>query len=137
MFISKEEEKHTGYPETTNATDNNAVEFNRREYVVSTCLGTTCYRSNYSGVVPRQVFTPYDYLLISVAFVVLWVSDVKKGICSAIFYNELLQLSQKVKWHGLECIGMYLHSSIYNSILLSFRRRSIELSQIDFQRHIT
>ena len=51
----------------TRLTTTNAVEINRREYGVNTCLGIT----DPWQVVPRQVFSPYDCLLISVAFVVL------------------------------------------------------------------
>ena len=62
---------------------------NRREKVVTTCMGTSCHGSVFTTdqtdpwqVVPRQVFTPDDCLLIPVAFVVLcrggcpWVTSV-------------------------------------------------------------
>ena len=72
MYFPREQ-KHNGYPETTNATDNNnLVEINRREKGVNTCLGTSCHGSETDPwqLVPRQVFTPFDCLLISVEFVV-------------------------------------------------------------------
>ena len=56
----------TGYPETTNATYNKR----RRE------------KGDPWQVVPRQVFTPCDCLLISVAFVVLFLGHRYDAILS-------------------------------------------------------
>ena len=61
------------YPETTNATDNNKrSEINRQSEGVNTCLEQIATdQTDPWQVVPRQVFTPYECLLVSVAFVVL------------------------------------------------------------------
>ena len=68
-------------PETTNATDNNKRSWNQQVGVpVWEQLATD--QTDPWQVVPRQVFTPNDCLLISVAFVVLcrigcfWVTNV-------------------------------------------------------------
>ena len=64
-------------------TTTNTVETNRWEYGVNTCLGQLAMdQTDLWQVVPRQVFTPYNCSLISVAFIVLccggclWVTGV-------------------------------------------------------------
>ena len=44
FILSPTDTTHTGYPETTNATDKNKIK--RREYGVNTCLRTTYHGSN-------------------------------------------------------------------------------------------
>ena len=49
----------------TRLTTTNAVEINRREWGVDTCLGTIATdQTDPWQDVPKQVFTPYDCLLI-------------------------------------------------------------------------
>ena len=67
-------QKHTGYPETTDATDNNKRSWNQQ-------AGIGCKFLSWNNlpriklirgkIIPDRYFTPYDCVLISVAFVVL------------------------------------------------------------------
>ena len=52
FILSPTDTTHTGYPETTNATDKNIIK--RREYGVNTCLGTTYHGSNWSVAICSQ-----------------------------------------------------------------------------------
>ena len=79
--------KHTGYPDTTKATELKSTGGNKVLIPVWEQLSTD---QPDPWQVPRQVFTPYDWLLMSVAFVVLCrvgchgVTGVLKGILSLI-----------------------------------------------------
>ena len=74
---------YTGHPEATNATDNNKSQLKSKDGIGCKYLsGNNLPQFDPWQVVPRQIFTPYDFLLISVAFVVfcrvgcLWVTGV-------------------------------------------------------------
>ena len=60
----------------TRLTTTNAVEINRREYGIPIWEHLATDQTDPWQVVPREVYTPYDCLLISVAFVVLLVTSV-------------------------------------------------------------
>ena len=87
----------------TRLTTTNAAEINEREYGVNTCLGTTCQLAKLDQfdpwqVVLRQVFTPYNCLLVSVGCVVLcrvgclWVT----GACKWWYHGRGQRLSLNV-----------------------------------------
>ena len=91
----------------TRLTTTNAVEIITRKYDVNTCLEQLATdQADPWQVVPRQIFTPFDCLLISVAFVVLccvgclWVT----GVFLVSEQNEIQQdvafiyCSQKDGW---------------------------------------
>ena len=76
---------HTGYPEKTNATDNNKHSWNQQAGIGCKYLSANNLpriQTDPWQVVPRQVCTPYDCILISVTVVVLcrvgclWVAGV-------------------------------------------------------------
>ena len=96
-MISRIRMHYTGYPETTNATDNNKRSWNQQ-------AGKRCkYLSGNNlpriKLIRGKLFTPYDCLLVSVALVVLcrvgclWVT----GVCMA----KITMLSIDLHTHSL------------------------------------
>ena len=76
-LCSLQSSKHTGYPKTTNATDNNKHSWNKQVEIVCKYLsGNNLPRLSLIRGKLFQVFTPYDCLWIALAFVVLsrWLS---------------------------------------------------------------